>query len=158
VAIGLTLLASVSAYILTGPRVAYAMARAGQFPEVAGRLSAGGAPVVATALQVAWSLVLLWSASFEHILVYSGVGLAVFSMLTVAAVYVLRRRRPDFPRPFRTPGYPFVPAVYLVGTGVLTAAVFYERPLVSLISLLSIAAGVPVYYLRASAVRRRIGP
>jgi APA family basic amino acid/polyamine antiporter len=155
VAIGLTLLASVSAYILTGPRVAYAMARAGQFPEVAGRLSARGAPAVATALQVAWSLVLLWTASFERILLYSVVGLAIFSMLTVAAVYVLRRRRPDLPRPFRTPGYPLVPAVYLAGTGLLTAAVFYERPVVSTISLLSIAAGVPVYYLWAAGARRR---
>jgi basic amino acid/polyamine antiporter, APA family len=155
VAIGLTLLASVSAYILTGPRVAYAMARAGQFPEVAGRLSARGAPAIATVLQVAWSLVLLWTASFERILLYSGVGLAIFSMLTVAAVYALRWRRPDLPRPFRTPGYPLVPAVYLAGTGLLTAAVFYERPVVSMISLLSIAAGVPVYYLRPSAARHR---
>ncbi len=76
-------------------------------------------------------------------------------MLTVAAVYVLRRRRPDLPRPFRTPGYPLVPAVYLVGTGLLTAAIFYERPVVSSISVLSIAVGVPVYYLRISARRRR---
>ena len=155
VAIGLTLLASVSAYILTGPRVAYAMARAGQFPEVAGRLSARGTPAIATALQVAWSLVLLWTASFERILLYSGVGLAIFSMLTVSAVYVLRWRRPDLPRPFRTPGYPIVPAIYLAGTGLLTAAVFYERPVVSSISVLSIAVGVPVYYLRTSAARRR---
>ena len=106
-------------------------------------------------MQVAWSLVLLWTASFERILIYSGIGLAIFSMLTVGAVYVLRRRRPDLPRPFRTPGYPLVPAVYLVGTGLLTAAVFYERPVVSSISLLSIAAGVPVYYLGTSAARRR---
>jgi basic amino acid/polyamine antiporter, APA family len=147
VAIGLTLLASVSAYILTGPRVAFAMARAGQFPEVAGRLSARGTPAIATTLQVAWSLVLLWTASFERILLYSGVGLAIFSMLTVSAVYVLRRRRPDLPRPFRTPGYPIVPAVYLVGTGLLTAAILYKRPVVSSISVLSIALGVPVYYL-----------
>ena len=153
VAIGLTLLASVSAYILTGPRVAYAMARAGQFPEIAGRLSARGTPVIATVLQIAWALVLLWTASFERILLYSGVGLAIFSMLTVAAVYVLRRRRPDLPRPFLTPGYPLVPAVYLVGTGLLTAAVFYERPVISSISLLSIAVGVPVYYLRTSSAR-----
>jgi APA family basic amino acid/polyamine antiporter len=155
VAVGLTLLASVSAYILTGPRVAYAMARAGQFPEVAGRLSSRGAPAIATALQVAWSLVLLWTAPFERILLYSGVGLAIFSMLTVGAVYMLRRCRPDLPRPFRTPGYPLVPAIYLAGTGLLTAAVFYERPFVSTISLLSIAAGVPVYYLGTSGARRR---
>ena len=116
--------------------------------------SSRGAPAIATALQVAWSLVLLWTASFERILLYSGVGLAIFSMLTVGAVYVLRRCRPDLPRPFRTPGYPLVPAIYLIGTGLLTAAVFYERPVVSSLSLLSIAAGVPVYYLMAAGARR----
>jgi hypothetical protein len=48
-----------------------------------------------------------------------------------------------------------VPAIYLGGTGLLTAAVFYERPVVSSLSLPSIAIGVPVYYVRASAARRR---
>ena len=115
-----------------------------------------GAPAIATALQVGWSLVLLWTASFERILLYSGVGLAIFSMLTVGSVYVLRRRRPDLPRPFRTPGYPLVPAVYLAGTGLLTAAVFYERPVVSSISLLSIAAGIPVYYISTYVAGRRV--
>ncbi len=131
------------------------MARAGQFPKVAGRLSARGTPVIATVLQVTWSLVLLWTASFEWILLYSGVGLAAFSMLTVAAVYVLRRRRPELSRPFRTPGYPVVPAVYLFGTAILTAAVIYERPIVSSISLLTIALGVPVYFLWVGSARRR---
>jgi APA family basic amino acid/polyamine antiporter len=156
VAIGLTLLASLSAYVLTGPRVAYAMARAGQFPAIAGRLSARrGTPAIATAMQVAWALVLLWTGSFESILVYSGFGLALFSMLTVSAVYVLRRRRPDLPRPFVTPGYPIVPAIYLVATGLLAAATLYQRRDVSMVSLLSILAGVPVYYLWLSGKGRR---
>ena len=81
-------------------------------------------------------------------------------MLTVSSVYVLRWRRPDLPRPFRTPGYPVIPAVYLVGTGLLTAAVFYERPIVTCASLLSILAGVPVYFawsaLAGSKIRDRI--
>jgi basic amino acid/polyamine antiporter, APA family len=76
-------------------------------------------------------------------------------MLTVSAVYVLCLRRPELQRLFRMPGYPVVPAIYLVGTGVLVAAVIKERPLVSSISLLSIAAGVPVYCLWGSFVRRR---
>jgi basic amino acid/polyamine antiporter, APA family len=147
VAIGLTLLASVSAYVLTGPRVAAAMARAGQFPALAGRESDSGAPVVATLLQSAWAIVLLWTASFETILMYAGVGLAIFSMLSVAAVIVLRVRRPDLPRPFRVPGYPLVPAVYLAGTGLLTAAVAWERPAVAAVSAATIAAGVPVWWL-----------
>lgn len=148
VAIGLTLMASFSAYILTGPRVAFAMARAGQFPAIAGRLSPRtGAPVVATALQVAWALVLLWSGTFKEILTYASVGLALFSMLTVSSIYVLRWRRPDLPRPFRTPGYPILPALYLVPTALLTAAAFWNQPVPSELALLSILAGVPVYYL-----------
>jgi APA family basic amino acid/polyamine antiporter len=148
VAIGLTLLASVSAYVLTGPRVAYAMARAGLFPAVAGWLSPrAGTPAMATGLQIGWSLVLLWTGSFEWILLYAGVGLALFSMLTVSTVYVLRHRRPELYRPFRTPGYPLTPAIFLVVTAVLTAAVFYERPFVSLCALATILAGVPTYVL-----------
>jgi APA family basic amino acid/polyamine antiporter len=148
VAIGLTLLASVSAYVLTGPRVAYAMALAGQFPSLAGRLSPRfETPAAATVLQVAWSLALLWSAKLDQIMVYSSVGLALFSMLTVGAVFVLRVRRPDLPRPFRTPGYPAVPALYLLGTALFIAAVFHDRPHEAIYSLVSILAGVPVYYL-----------
>jgi basic amino acid/polyamine antiporter, APA family len=148
IAIGLTLLASLSAYVLTGPRVAYAMARAGHFPAVAGRLSARSqTPAVATALQVAWALVLLWTGSFESILIYASVGLALFSMLSVSSIFVLRRTQPDLPRPFRTPGYPFVPAVFLTAMTLLTTAAFLERPRVSLYSLLSILAGIPVHYL-----------
>ena len=147
VAIGLTLLASVSAYVLTGPRVAVAMAHAGQFPSIAGRVTKRGAPVVATALQVGWALVLLWTASFERLVVYAGVGLAIFSMLTITCVYVLRIRRPDFPRPFRTPGYPVTPAIYLLGTALLIGAVIKERREVALYSIGSIILGVPVYYL-----------
>ena len=152
VAVGLTLLSSVSAYILTGPRVAAAMARAGQFPAVAARESAGGVPIVATLVQSAWAMVLLWTASFEAILLYAGVGLAIFSMLAVAAVFVLRWRRPDLPRPFRVPGYPLVPGLYLVGTAALTAAVAWERPLVAAVSFLTIAAGWPVSRLCQAGV------
>ena len=155
VATGLTLLASLSAYVLTGPRVAYAMACAGQFPAIAGRLSARGAPAIATSMQIAWALLLLWTASFDWILLYSGVGLAIFSMLTVGSVYVLRRSHSDLPRPFRTPGYPLVPAIYLVGTAALIAAVFYERPKVSLMSLISILVGVPCYFFWNLAVSRQ---
>jgi APA family basic amino acid/polyamine antiporter len=145
-AIGLALLASVSAYVLTGPRVAAAMARAGQFPALASRESRAGAPVTATILQAGWAVVLLWTASFETILLYAGVGLAIFSMLSVAAVVVLRTRRPELARPFRVPWYPVPPVVYLLGTGLLTAAVAWERPVVAAVSLATIAAGVPVHW------------
>ena len=143
-AIGLTLLASVSAYVLTGPRVAYAMARAGQFPAVAGRLSTRtGTPVIATVLQVAWALVLLWTGSFDLLLIYSSVGLALFSMLTVSTVYALRWRRPDLPRPFSTPGYPVTPAIFLAATGLIVWADLLRAPRVSIYSLAEHPGGRP---------------
>jgi APA family basic amino acid/polyamine antiporter len=147
VVVGLILVSSLSAYILTGPRVVCAMAHAGQFPAVAGRLTARHqTPAVATVLQVLWALVLLWTGSFESIVLYASVGLAIFSMLTISAVYVLRRRHPDWPRPFRTPGYPVVPALFLAATAALTVAAFVQRPGESSLALGSILLGVPFFY------------
>ncbi len=154
-AIGLTLIASVSAYVLTGPRVLMAMAASGQFPAFAGRVTDRGAPVLATGLQVTWALILLWTASFEPILLYSSIGLSLFSMLTVSSVFVLRSQRPEAARPFRTPGYPITPLIYLVGTGALVVAVARSRPDVAIASGLSIASGVPVYYAWRAAQKLR---
>jgi APA family basic amino acid/polyamine antiporter len=105
------------------------MAQAGQFPAFAARLTRKAAtPAVATALQVGVALLLLWTGSFESLIVYAGVGLAIFSMLAISSIYILRWKRPDLPRPFRTPGYPVTPAIYLFLTVLLTLAIFYERP------------------------------
>jgi APA family basic amino acid/polyamine antiporter len=146
IGVGLILLSTLSAYLLTGPRVTFAMARAGQFPSIAGRLSPRtGTPVIATALQAGWALVLLWTGSFETIVLYAGVGLALASLLSVGAVYVLRVRRPDLPRSFRVPGYPWTPAIYLVPTTALIVAVFSQEPIIASLSVLSILSGLPVY-------------
>jgi len=148
VVIGLMLLSTLSVYLLLGPRVIYAMARAGQFPAMAARLTPrAGTPAVATAFQVGMTLVLLWTGSFESIVVYASVGLSIFSMLAMSSIFVLRWKMPDLPRPFRTPGYPLTPAVYLGLTSLLTGAAFYQRPQVSAASLGSILAGIPFYYL-----------
>ena len=167
VAIGLMLLSTLSAYLLLGPRVIYAMARTGQFPAIAARLSSSAStPVVATFLQVAVTLVLLWTGSYEWIIVYASVGLSIFSMLAMSSIFILRRTRPDLPRPFRTPGYPYTPAIYLGLTGLLTVAAFWQRPGVSCAALGSILAGIPIFYLwnwgkstpRAGAGVRESGP
>ena len=155
IAIGLTLMASVSAYVLTGPRVLMAMASAGQFPSWAGRVSDRGAPVRATLAQVAWSLVLLWTTPFESILLYASLGLALFSMLTVSSVFVLRYRQPGADRPFRTPGYPITPLVYLIGTGALVVTLGLDRWEIALASTASIVSGVPVYFVWRAVEKRR---
>jgi APA family basic amino acid/polyamine antiporter len=82
-------------------------------------------------------------------------------MLAISSIYVLRWKRPDLPRPFRTPGYPVTPAVYLFLTALLTLATFYEKTEVSTYALLSILAGIPFFYFwrakgRLLDVARRI--
>jgi APA family basic amino acid/polyamine antiporter len=161
IAVGAMLLSSLSAYVLTGPRVIYAMAVAGQFPSVAGRLSArAGTPVLATFLQVGTTLAMLWAGKFESLVVYASVGLSLFSMLAIGAVFVLRWKRPDLPRPFRTPGYPFTPIFYLFVTYELTRAAFQLRPAESLYALGSILLGIPLFYLweRLRVPRKEGGP
>jgi APA family basic amino acid/polyamine antiporter len=148
IAVGLMLLSSLSAYVLIGPRVLFAMAEAGQFPAVAARLTRGArTPAVATVFQLGVALTLLWIGSVDSLILYAGVGLSIFSMLAMSSIYILRWKRPELPRPFRTPAYPVTPAVYLILTGLMTLAAFSQRPKVSLYALLSILAGVPFYYL-----------
>jgi basic amino acid/polyamine antiporter, APA family len=154
IGIGLMLLSTVSAYTLIGPRVVFAMAQAGQFPKVAARLTRrAGTPAVATMLQVGAALVLLWTGTSESIIIYASVGLSIFSMLAMSSIFILRWKRPDLPRPFRTPGYPVTPAVYIVTTALLTVAIFRSRPAVSSYALLSIVAGIPFYYLWRAGIR-----
>ena len=156
VGVGLILLSNLSAYLLTGPRVTFAMARAGHFPRIAGRLSPRtGTPVIATGLQAGWAVVLLWSGTFDQIILYAGLGLSMASMLAVAAVYVLRVRQPGLPRPFLVPGYPWVPAFYLLANAALTTAVFAEEPVVATCSILSIMTGLPIFAIMAHARRRK---
>lgn len=156
VAVGLMMLSSLSVYLLLGPRVIYAMAKAGQFPAVAARLRPGTeTPAVATLFQLVATLTLLWTGSFENLFVYASVGLSMFSLLAMSAIFVLRVRRPDLPRPFRTPGYPVTPAIYLVLTGVLLVAAFINSWKVSTISLASMLVGIPIYYLTAASREAR---
>ncbi len=148
VAIGLTFLATVSAFVVTGPRIYYAMAHDGLFPAAAGRLSRrGGVPVPAMVAQSGCAIAILFLTDFLNLYKYAAVGLSLFTLLFISALFVLRWRRPDLDRPFRVPLYPFVPAIYLVVTAFTAVFAFREWPWPSLLSLGTILAGVPVFYL-----------
>jgi APA family basic amino acid/polyamine antiporter len=156
VVLGLTFLATVSAFIITGPRVYYAMARDGLFPSIAGRVSAKGqVPTYAMILQsVCAILILLLVEKFLDLYQYAAVGLSLFALLFIGAVYVLRWRRPDMERPFRVPGYPVVPAIFMVVTVFMAVFAFKEWTVPSLYSVGSILLGVPVYYIWSAVARR----
>jgi APA family basic amino acid/polyamine antiporter len=155
VAIGLAFLATVSAFIITGARIYYAMARDGLFPSIAGRISTKGqVPVYSMIAQSLCAIVILFVTDFQNLYKYASVGLSIFAMLFIAAVYVLRWRRPDMERPFRVPGYPVVPAIFLTVILFMTVFAFIQWRKPSVYSLGSILVGIPVYYIW-SFFRRR---
>lgn len=156
VLLGLTFLATVSAFIITGPRVYYAMAKDGLFPSIAGRTSVKGhIPVHAMAAQSVFALILMFMTPFQSLYQFAAVGLSIFALLFIAAVYVLRWKRPDLERPFRVPGYPIVPAIYLVTIIFMTVFAFTQWRIPSIFSLGSILIGIPVYYLWVWICRRK---
>jgi APA family basic amino acid/polyamine antiporter len=156
VLLGLTFLATVSAFIITGPRIYYAMAKDGLFPAAAGSVSSkGGIPVYAMIAQSVCAIVVLFAMkNFRDLYQYAAVGLSVFAMLFIAAVYVLRWRKPEMVRPFRVPGYPVVPAIYIGVILFMTIYAFKQWRTPSFWSLGSILAGVPVYYIWSAISRR----
>jgi len=155
VLLGLTFLATVSAFIITGPRVYYAMAKDGLFPSAAAYVSPKGrVPIYAMVAQSVCAIVILFVTDFQNLYKYAAVGLSVFAMLFIGAVYVLRWRRPDMERPFRVPGYPVVPAIFMAVILFMTVFAFKQWPKPSIYSLGSILAGIPVYYVW-SLLRRR---
>jgi APA family basic amino acid/polyamine antiporter len=155
--LGLAFLATVSAFIITGPRVYYAMARDGLFPSLAGHLSAKGqVPTYAMSLQSVCAVVILFLTDFQNLYKYASVGLSLFALLFIGTVYVLRWRRPAMERPFRVPGYPLVPAIFMVVTLFMAVFAFKQWPKPSFYSLGSILLGIPAYYAWSRARRRKI--
>jgi basic amino acid/polyamine antiporter, APA family len=109
----LAMLGSINGTVLTGSRVAFAMARGGHCIRQAGRLHPRyRSPVVALWLQAGWGLVLIATQRFEQLMNYTSAAMLITGSLTVLSVMVLRRKLPDLPRPYRTWGYPLTPLFY----------------------------------------------
>lgn len=159
VAVGLTFLATVSALVITGPRIYFAMARDGLFPSFAGRLSRRGrTPVYGTIAQSVCAIVILFATDFENLYQYASVGLALFTLLFISAVYMLRIRQPSLSRPFRVPGYPIVPGLYIVVTVFMAYFAFKQWRGPSAWCVGTILAGILVYYLWTWFKRRAAPP
>jgi APA family basic amino acid/polyamine antiporter len=143
--------ASVSAMVLAGPRVYFAMARDGLFLSSATRIHPRfRAPTVAIIAQTVWSGILVLSGTLSQLVSYTGFAIVLFSGLAVAAVFVLRTREPDAARPFRAWGYPWAPALFVSVSAAILVNQIWREPRSSLAGLAVIAAGIPVYLWRVS--------
>lgn len=109
-------------------------------------------PVPSLWAQTAWSIVLTVSGTYSQLYTYVIFASVVFHVMIAAAVFVFRRRLPDAPRPYRTWGYPLVPALFILACLLLIGNTLKESPVESLIGLGIVALGVPAYLVfRGSA-------
>jgi APA family basic amino acid/polyamine antiporter len=144
----ISLAASISAMTLAGPRVYYAMARDGLFfARVASVHARYKTPAAAIVAQAAWSSLLVLTATADALVSYTGFAIVLFSGVAVLALFVLRRRQPDAPRPFRAWGYPVAPAVYACASAAIVLNGLLRAPGPTGAGLLIIAAGVPAFLL-----------
>jgi len=132
---------------LCSPRVYFAMARDGLFfkriADAHPRFLTPHFSIIALGL---WSLVLtLLLETFQALFTYVIFGQWLFFGLTVAAVFVLRRKRPDMPRPYKTWGYPVTPAVFILAALFISFNSLIQKPKESLFGLLIIFLGLPAY-------------
>jgi APA family basic amino acid/polyamine antiporter len=148
VAILVSTFGCVNGLILGGARVLYAMARDGLFFRIAGDVDPRRhTPRGALLLQGIWSAVLALSGSYDRLLTYVTFASLAFNALTVVGLFVLRRKRPDEPRPYRTWGYPVTPAVYLAGAVFFLLYIFAGDPKDACTGLGLVALGVPAYFV-----------
>jgi APA family basic amino acid/polyamine antiporter len=157
--VALGLLTTVSALMMAGPRVYEALgADYPRFGRLARRLVEGDSdgdtttndargPIPAIALQVLLAAAMVLTATFGDLLTYMGMTLALSSGLTVAGVFVLRRREPDLPRPYRTWGHPLTTLIALALMAWMIVFTIGERPIAALVAGATIVAGLGVYFL-----------
>ncbi|MBX6332429.1 MAG: amino acid permease [Gemmatimonadaceae bacterium] len=139
----------INGLVLSGARVYYAMARDGLFFRRAGTLNARHVPAWGLVLQGVWASLLCLTGTYGQLLNYVIFASLTFYTFTTIGLFVLRAKRPDAERPYRTLGYPVLPALYiLMAAGVAVILLIAAETRTQAISgLVLVLLGVPVYYM-----------
>ena len=144
--IALSCFGAASSAILCSARVTYAMARDGAFFHAMGRVHPKyRTPAFSLVLISAWSIVLALSGSYDQLYTYVMFMMILSYVAGVAALFVLRRKRPDVARPYLCTGYPYLPALYLLMAGAWALNSVYTRPKETLIGIGIVFLGAPFY-------------
>jgi APA family basic amino acid/polyamine antiporter len=140
--------------ILSGARVYYAMARDGIFFKSIGKLNKKKVPAQALILQCIWSCMLCLSGTYSQLLDYVMFAVLIFFILTIGAIFILRRKKPEIHRPYKTPGYPYLPIIYIIIMMIILWILIIDNPQYTGPGLLIIIMGIPVYYYWKSKEKR----
>jgi APA family basic amino acid/polyamine antiporter len=144
----------VNGMILMGARLYYVMANDNLFFKNVGTLNARGVPQMGLITQGLWSVLLVFSGSYDDLLDYVIFAVLIFYVLTVAGLFILRRTRPNAERPYKAVGYPVLPAVYVLLCALIMLNLLVVKPIYTWPGLLIMLTGVPVYFLWRAYGRR----
>ncbi len=144
--IALSCFGAASSAILCSARVTYAMARDGAFFHAMGRVHPKyRTPAFSLVAIAAWSIVLALSGTYDQLYTYVMFMMVLSYVAGVAALFILRRKRPNVPRPYRCTGYPYLPALYLLMAGAWALNSVVTRPKETLIGIAIVFLGAPFY-------------
>ena len=142
----ITTLGCTNATILASARPYYAMAHEKLFFNSAGTLNKVNTPANSLIMQGIWASVLVLSGTFDQLTDMIIFAVFIFYGATSLAVFILRKRMPDAPRPYKVWGYPVVPAIFIVFCIVLVFNTVFTRPREAILGLTLIFSGIPVYW------------
>jgi APA family basic amino acid/polyamine antiporter len=143
--------------IFSGPRAYYAMAKDGLFFQIAGKLNKFHVPAWAIVIQAVLAVFYVlprtvkadgtYGNLYGDLLTYVISAALIFYILAIAAIFVLRVKRPEAERPYKAIGYPIIPAIYVVGAAVILVVLFIYQTTATWPGLLIVLTGVPVYFI-----------
>jgi basic amino acid/polyamine antiporter, APA family len=143
----LSIIAIVNAILMFTPRTLYALGRDGLFSTRAVMVNRGGTPVVALAVTVLVAMILIALGTFEKLMATYAFYAVANNILLIGSLFVLRKRSPDLPRPFRTWAYPFAPLGVLLISIALIVGFIITDTRDSVYALMMLAASYPIYRL-----------
>jgi APA family basic amino acid/polyamine antiporter len=143
--IAVALFSSVSALIILGPRIYYAMARQGHFFRFAGKIHRRtGVPYLSVLIQGGIAMIIALSGAFNEILTYMGFALGIFPILAVYGIFLIRRQGMS---QYQAPWHPLFPVFFMITNIAILVLGYAERPVESSIALGTVVVGIPLYYL-----------
>jgi len=132
--------------IMAGARLFQAMSTDGLFFKKAEHTNKYNVPGYALAIQGIWASLLCLSGSYGDLLEYATFASLLFYMVTITGVFVLRKKEPETPRPYKALGYPVIPFLYILLTALICIDLVYNKPDNTVRGLIIVALGIPVYY------------
>lgn len=134
--------------ILSGARVYYSMAKDGLFFRKTGTLNKHAVPEVALWFQAVMASILCLSGRYGDLLDMISFVVVIYYVLTIYGIFILRRKQPDIPRPYKAFGYPVLPIIYIIMGIAFCVLLIIYKPLFTWPGLIISLTGIPLYYLR----------